>query len=363
MQLNPVYLYPNRIVAYTTSSWTNERFRKVYNRNIKIYRSTDNQLEFQVKNGDQKAANILGTTVVFNLFNHETQTLLLSKDCETLSNISGSVRVIISETEILDLEPGLYSYSIVQEVRDYDDNENYVVINKKLLYIDDHFGATSTIEVAGDVNGGLRPTLIVKEFSYTNPTTVGEVEPLFFTSSIIDARPRVSNPQSLHTFQFYFSDFEGSVTIQGSISEGGAPKEWVDIPTSNIISPESNSSVIYRNVVGKWNWFRVKQTGHKGNSASFVINRNAEPDGTYDVSIRNAGTNYRIGEVLVIGGRRLGGSDGINDLIITVTEISENGSIVDISFTGTPAILPNFRTYVLEPVVPPKGSLDKILYR
>jgi len=363
MQLNPVYLYPNRIVAYTTSSWTNERFRKVYNRNIKIYRSTDNQLEFQIKNGDQKATNILGTTVVFNLFNHETQTLLLSKDCETLSNISGSVRVILTDNEMLDLEPGLYSYSIFQEVREYDVDEHYTVITRKPLYVDDQFGAVSTIEVAGDVSGGLRPTVVINEFSYTNPTTVGEVDPLYFISSIIDARPSVTNPQSLHTFQFYFSDFEGSVTIQGSMGKGGAPSNWVDIPTGSIISPEPESSVTYKNIVGKWNWFRVKQTGHKGNSASFVINRNIDPSGSYDVSIRNAGTNYRIGEILVISGRRLGGKEGENDLIITVTDISENGSILDISFVGTPAVEPNFKTYVLEPVIPPKGSLDKILYR
>jgi hypothetical protein len=124
MQLNPVYLYPNRIAAYTSSSWTTERFRQVYTRNLKIYRSTDNQLDFQVKNGDQKASNILGTTVVFNLFNHETQSLLLSRDCETLSNVSGNVRIVLTEQDLLDIEPGLYSYSIVQEVRDYADDDS-----------------------------------------------------------------------------------------------------------------------------------------------------------------------------------------------------------------------------------------------
>jgi hypothetical protein len=341
----------------------------VYNRNIKVFRSTDNQIEFQIKNGDQKPVNIVNTAIVFNLFNYETNTLLLSKDCDILSNISGNIRVIINEVELFDLNPGLYSYSLIQETRDYDDNDNYIVVRKRPLYIDDQYGAVATLEIAGDVLGGIKPTVEVREFSYTNPSSLGEDDPLFFTSSIIDARPKISGPQSLHTFQFYFSDFDGTITIQGSISSSANPQDWVDIPT-NAISPGTNnfnpapeSSVIYKNVIGKWNWFRVKQTGHKGQLSSFVINRNPIETNLYLVSIRERGNGYAVGDVLVFDGKRLGGGSVVNDLLVTVTEISEAGQIVDFSFQGTPVELPNFKTYVLEPIVPAKGSLDKILYR
>lgn len=369
MQLNPVYLYPNRIAAYTSSSWTTERFRQVYTRNIKIYRSTDNQLEFQVKNGDQKATNIIGTTIVFNLFNHETQSLLLSRDCETLSNISGNVRVILSEKDLLDLEPGLYSYSLIQEVREDNLDDSYVVINKKPLYIDEQFGAVSTLEIAGDVLGGIKPTTIVKEFSYTNPSTVGENTPLYFTSSMINARPQTTDPQSLHTFQFYFNDFDGSVTIQGSLSDSGDPKDWADIPDSaispgtNRFSPISGTSVSYKNVVGKYNWFRIKQTGHRGRLASFTINADPLMPTEYDVSIKVGGSGYTVGDVLIIEGKRLGGDTPDHNLSITVNSIGLDGTITAISVSGTPKSSPNFRTYVLEPITNVSGRLDKILYR
>jgi len=369
MLLNPVYLYPNRIMAYTSSSWTTERFRQVYTRNIKIYRSTDNQLEFQVKNGDQKAANIIGTTLVFNLFNQETQSLLLSRDCETLSNISGNVRVILSEQDLLGLDAGLYSYSITQEVREVDLDDNYVVLNKKSLYIDEQFGAISTLEIAGDVQGGLRNTTIVKEFSYTNPTTVGETTPLYFTSSMIDARPHTTNPQALHTFQFYFNDFDGAVTIQGSLSDSGSPADWVDIPDSaispgtNRFSPISGTSVTYKNVIGKYNWFRIKQTGHRGRLASFTINADPAMPTEYDVSVRTGGSDYVVGDILIIEGKRLGGDTPDHNLFITVDAVGLNGTITSVSVTGTPKASPNFRTYVLEPIQNVSGRLDKILYR
>ena len=366
MQLNPVYLYPNRISVYTSSSWTTERFRKVYNHNLKIYRSTDNQLEFQVKNGDQKATNIIGTTVVFNLFNHETQSLLLSRDCQTLSNVSGNVRVILTEEDLLNLEPGLYSYSLVQEVRE-EDIDSYTVISKKPLYIDDQFGAVATIEVSGDVQGGLRSSTVVREFRYTNPAALGESQTPYFTSSIIDARPQTTNPQTVHTFQFYFDDFDGTVTIQGSIGEGGNPSGWVDIPNT-AISPGLNnfipeSSVTYKNVVGKWNWFRIKQTGHKGVLASFVITRDTILLDEYDVALQKSGTGYSIGDVLIINGKRLGGGDIVNDLTITVTSVSVNGAIETFTWTGVPDIDPNFKTYVLEPIQIAQGSIDKVIYR
>jgi hypothetical protein len=338
----------------------------VYNHNLKIYRSTDNQLEFQVKNGDQKATNIVGTTVVFNLFNHETQSLLLSRDCQTLSNVSGNVRVILTEQDLLDLEPGLYSYSLVQELRE-EDIDSYTVISKKPLYIDEQFGAVATIEVSGDVQGGLRSSTTVKEFKYTNPAALGESQTPYFTSSIIDARPHTTNPQSLHTFQFYFEDFDGTVTIQGSMGEGGNPSTWVDIPNS-AITPGVNdfipsTSVIYKNVVGKWNWFRIKQTGHKGVLASFVITRDTVLLDEYDVSLQNAGSGYSSGDVLIINGKRLGGADIENDLIITVTGVAINGAIETFTFTGVPDVDPNFKTYVLEPVQTAQGSIDKIVYR
>jgi hypothetical protein len=44
------------------------------------------------------------------------------------------------------------------------------------------------------------------------------------------------------------------VIIQGSIDDGATPKNWVDVSTQTI----TNSNVKYSNVVGKWNFFRIK---------------------------------------------------------------------------------------------------------
>ena len=83
----------------------------------------------------------------------------------------------------------------------------------------------------------------------------------------------------------------------------------------------------------------------------------------YDVSVRTGGSDYVVGDVLIIEGKRLGGDIPDHNLFITVAAVSLNGTITSVSVTGTPKASPNFRTYVLEPIQNVSGRLDKILYR
>jgi hypothetical protein len=165
MQLIKVYLYPNQITAYFNSSWTNERFRKVYNRNIKIYRSCDNRVDLQIRNGDQKPVDIIGKHLVFNLFSQESNRLILVKDCEILGN-NGRAQISISLNEISDIDEGFYEYSLVLETREYIDSANYKVLTSSPMYINEQYGAVSVLEVAGDTLGTPKSTEEIREFSY-----------------------------------------------------------------------------------------------------------------------------------------------------------------------------------------------------
>jgi hypothetical protein len=266
MQLNPVYLYSNQIEVYTTldNSWTNERYRKVYNRNIKIYRSLDNRLDIQVRNCDQKSKDITGTTVVFNMVSHDNRELILQKDCITVDATKGKVYVILTEQELYSIEEGFYQYSVFQETRLPIDDDNYSVTNKKLLYADSQYGAVSTIHVAGDINGTPKETIVLEYFSKENPGTVGVDEPTRYFSQIISTKEHTQTPQSLHSFQFKLNNYTGTVVIQGSIDDSSAPSIWSDIETLSFNSDSSH----FQNVVGKYNWLRIKHTPDTLNTGS-----------------------------------------------------------------------------------------------
>lgn len=358
MQLNSVYLYPNKIDLFTNAlaDWKIERFRKVYNRNLKVYRSVDNRIDFQVRNSDEKAASIANTVLVFNLIAREEKDLVLQKDCILQSSTQGRVYITITKEELLNLESGLYQYSIIQEQREAIDNNNYRVVSRTPLYQDSQYGAIGTIEILGDVLGEVDESLVVNKFSYTNPFTTGNLEKSFYYSSIINGQPQLATPQTLHTFQMYFKDYSGEVVIQGSLDEDAAPDKWVDLESMIL----AHASMEYRNIVGKYNWFRIKHTPNSANqTGSFVVQQTILNE--YIVNIQQTGVGYSIGSVLTIKGIYLGGETPTHDLVITVTSVDEKGGITGITWTGLS--YNGVKTFVVSSTQIADGTFDKILYR
>jgi hypothetical protein len=356
MQLISVYLYPNKVDAYTNylAAWKTERYRKVYNRNLKLHRGADNRVDIQVRNSDEKPYDVSSyDDFVFNLVNRETKELILSKGCTTQNLSTGKIYVILTESELSDIEPGFYQYSIIGQIRN--ETDNTVISNRTPFYIDSQYGAFSNLEILNDVFGEPVDSTKVKEFRDFRLSTASPS--IYMLSSIIDANPELSTPQSLHTFQFYCNNYTGKVTIQGSQSDGGNPGIWVDLDTADYID---QSTPAYKNITGKWNWFRIKYGATFNNSAQFVVGQNFS--GLYSASVYDGGAGYTVGQILTITGERLGGNSGVNDLSITITSVNLVGAITGISFTGVSA--PNDRSYVLGAnTIPSTGSIDKVLYR
>ena len=259
MQQIYVYLYRNQLDIFTNynQSWTQERYRKVYNRNTKIYRNVDNTIDFQIRNGDEKAISIGTQSLVFNLISRETQDLVLQKDCTALDSTIGRFQVTITQTEMRDLELGYYDFSLVLENRNTVDSITFEVQSRQNLFIDDQYGALGTIEVYGNVTGEIKSSLEIEDFKEVNPAAVGEEDPKRFISGIIDGKPLLNRAGSMHTFQYYMTDYTGSVAIEASLDEGGAPYNWIELDTENYTSNSENSS---KNVTGKYNWFRIVYT-------------------------------------------------------------------------------------------------------
>jgi len=292
MQINSLYLYPNKLDLYTsdTASWTSERYRMVYNRTLKIYRSVDNRIDIQLRNSDQKALNATGSYIVFNLVSKENNDLALQKDCSIDDLAVGRVYVTLTETELQGLEQGYYQYSFHKETRENIDSVEYKVLTKMPLYMDSQYGALGDLYIEGDLEGNPYDTKTIDTFrkitnfdvetekdettsplQYPRPNfsqnynTTGYEE--YFISSIIDAQPNVSKPQSLHTFQFFYKGYTGEVVLEGTLGKGGNPIEgsWTTVQTFNITTSNVNE---YHNVTGKYNWFRIKHTPDTTNTGT-----------------------------------------------------------------------------------------------
>jgi hypothetical protein len=266
MQSISVYLYSNSIDVFTNAqaAWKTERYRRVYNRNIKIFRGVDNRIDLQIKNSDERRAEVSSlSTVVFNLVDSDSQKIVAQKDCTTVSTSTGRFYVTLTELELIDIEPGFYQYSCVLETRTDRGDGTYIVTARDPLYIDTQYDALATIEVLNSVSGNAQPSQTIEEF---NSIITIQLETDFFTSGIIDARPQFNTPQTLHTFQMYFSDYIGDVVLQGSLDDGGSPRNWADLET---ISVTDDVTTTYTNATGKYNWFRFSHTPDESNTGTF----------------------------------------------------------------------------------------------
>ena len=247
MQINSVYLYPNKVDAYTNvpGEWLTERYRRVYNRNLKLIRGADNTVSIQVRNSDQKPVAVSESTLVFNLIGRD-QKLIISKDCLAVDADTGKFTVTITESELYDLNSGFYNYSLFKA--DAETNA------KTPLYIDSQYGTNAVVEITGGIQGNPVDSLIVENFFYTNPATTGETGSAFYTSSLVDAQYQTTSVNSNHTFALYATGYTGSVEIHGSLDEGATPSHWTTLDTVAF----DNESLKYSNIVGKWKWFRIK---------------------------------------------------------------------------------------------------------
>lgn len=356
MLQSSVYLYPNRLSIYTNlDDWNSVRFNQVYQRNLKIYPGVSNKLEFQVRNSDQKPKSISGYSFVFNLYNQETQELIIEKDLIVESTSQGRLAVNLSESELKDLEPGMYNFSINSEQRQTIDSDSYKVLKREVVYVDTQYDGIGTIDIGTNIKGNLTPSIEIKEFKF-----YAQLDPTddYFVSGIIPTNSSQVTASSMHTFQLFFNQYKGRVYLEGSLDQGGNPQTWTTIKT---LDYDTATDRDYVTVIGKYNFFRFR---HIPNTPLLIgtFNVNQTIFFYYNVSLINPGRGYSIGNVIEVKGRKLGGESPTHDLKITITGVNDQGGITAFTYEGLSYNgVMNFT--VGASGASNTGTLDKILYR
>jgi len=344
MQVNPVYLYRNKSNVFVSADpWTTERYRQVYQRNFKVYRGVDNKLDFQVRNSDQKPLNVNNYTLVFNIIEIKSQQLLVSKDFTVISAEQGQITLTLTELNLNSLLPGSYHFSIVREYR----GESGEKLSQSPLYVDSQYGSFGVIEVFSDLYGEPKDSTVIDTFDLVPANWPNDGTS---RSELAYASPELSTSQTIHTFAIYQTDYKGMIYIEASTEQGGTPRagSWTVLKT--LTYP---SDVRYINVEGKWNWFRVKHIPYIG-----VFEITLIAGKTYSLKLINGGRGYSVDDQYTIKGSKLGGSDGIHDLIVNISSVDQDGKIINFSHSGVSNYLTPNQTKTIS-----LGSLDKVLYR
>lgn len=329
MQKIQSYLYPNRIQVVLNSASTLLEWRIVYQRIIKIYQGLDNVIELEVKNLDQKRVNITTTNLQFVILDQLSQEIFATS-VDTNTGVTGIGRIVIPAAAVGYLKPQFLKYTV------------YVIntdSTRTPVYGDTQFGVSGTIDLIGGSLPEPLPPKIIDTFTYliddSNPSNFIKT----YYSEAVEVNPvNDINENSSINLEFRNLGLEASVTVQFTDDAViSFATQWRDIETFSIDSTTDRLFKTYDEILNYSNnvgWMRVKYLPWQGVDASFIV---VKDTGTYTVTLDRGGNSYRIGNEIKILGSQVGGDDGDNDIIITVTQLNSypRGGIQHDGFTYT----------------------------
>ena len=134
------YIYPNtaEVQVFDPSIFT-MRNRVVYSRPIKVYQGVDNPIQVVIKNQDQKAVNLTGSSVTATIQDPTNQTTIASYVVNFLDITKGLGNFVLDNSTISNLENRFYKLAF--SVTATSTNATNPV------YIDDNYGVPLDLEV------------------------------------------------------------------------------------------------------------------------------------------------------------------------------------------------------------------------
>jgi hypothetical protein len=252
--------------------------RMNYSRPIKLYKGIDNTVKLLIKNNDQKPVNITGYTFTFYVLSDfqgfpnpsqaDNPQVSIVLPCTIVDPIKGIVTVTIPANVLEALDNNFYNFSVSAE----DNNGNNVV-----AYATEDYQVRGQVELESGSYPTFRPSALAVFSANTVGSTNGSTDDPFSIFNIAALNPinAISDPMSadmpsnnnsrgIHSAQYYFNNFTGSVTIQGSLDVSAAQPSsvsWFNILTTNYTNQSAPDLVSF---TGVYNFVRFAITNNSG---------------------------------------------------------------------------------------------------
>jgi hypothetical protein len=289
MQKISSYLYPNRVELLADLAGFSVEFTNVYQRNIKIYNSIDNTIEFDIKNADQKRLDLTTlSSIKMHIMDVTGKALGCSPYTVTPTTIKGIAKVVIPREDLQYLSDQYLRYSVLAKKGTED----------VILYTDARFGAVGNIELINNtIPWTSRPVEVYNSFigeidlygNVINHTTA--IPTTFYEAEITPAL----------MFTIEMTGFIGTIWIMGTEQATIAVdsfKHSAKLLTATFTTANSNP-LIWSNVgVADFKYFRVYYQGDNpltptGSIRRVLVNSDicADPFNTLDGGDATSNTN------------------------------------------------------------------------
>ena len=341
MQKISQYLYSNRIELLADLATFNVEFTNVYQRPIKIYKGVDNVLEFDIKNADQKRLDLINSPAIDNIKLNVIDASGFEVGVYDITPQAPTKVIGIATIPAADLEDftaQFFRYSVTCDKG----------LDEILLYGDTRFSALGTLELVGPAKGINKADLEPRVYD----TFTAEIDlkgvPTWHSSAIPSTFYEADKRSTLQ-FDIDVLGLTGNVWIEATKSTTITAEAFKAGDTVHSFSNSEDQTATLTSpalTIGDYKYFRVSYSSQLGNGigASFSVQLD---NNSYVVQVRSGGTGYAVGSQIKVLGSVLGGTDGVNDLIITVTgtDGSTTGyvssysisGITSVSWTGTAA--------------------------
>lgn len=239
MQYNVGYKINNLLDVFIHTSGVVRRYEKVYERTIKLYSEVDNVFTIVVRNQDQKAQFVDGSTTELLISDIDNK-LVLTKigtvvDDGSSTATKGHIKFTITESDMLLLKQGYYHGAIK-----YTGTDSVIT----LLYADTRYDASIKFEVVGDTFPKLTNSIEINQFSFLGDEWI---------SSTVSAQPNKNSNTALHTAAYYLTNFTGGIKIYGTLVDGasyGTESQQSDFYLIDTQYYSSESNIQYVNFTG-----------------------------------------------------------------------------------------------------------------
>lgn len=239
------YLYNNLQTLYTDLAPLDMGYRKMYTRNMKLYKGIDNSFQIKLLNGDQKLINAVGQTLSWVLLDGNTAELkcMLTKTVEGSDN--SLVSFTINESDLEPINGGMYMYSAYLT----DGNGK-----KTILYGDSQYGASVPVQIISNSFPQVYPSIVLDAFTTT---------PSGKYTSAVNARPELNGKNNaLHTAAIYSTGYTGTVNIEVTLNNE-SNQGWAILDTVDIYD-----NLQYINFTGVFTFVRFRTVDDPSNTGT-----------------------------------------------------------------------------------------------
>lgn len=262
-----LYLYASTIDLVLTNATLYVDNRTMNIRKLNAHKGLTNTINFTVRDRDRRLQAVANSTVQAYLTSTIDKIRLVTK---TLTPGTGTGQLVLTLTEgdLRNIDPGLYSMYVTYSDGDCDDQP---------LYSDQNNNIRFDLEVTDQANTVPPETQAQTMFYQVTSTSMGETMNTFVTTAITGNQ--LGNfINSQHSMAIYPNTFTGNIWIQGScLSSTPNQDDTINWDWFNIqqISLSNSSTIQFVTFVMNANWLRVKYVPDDNvSSISKVLVRN-----------------------------------------------------------------------------------------